>query len=172
MLMVVKRELPADTLAAAADPRISPAFPNLRVAGELDDLEATPMEIAMTEDWIGYLNVAVVGKMNELSPTRFTHVQLIPDPAANMVMLVPCESTAYGATEVKFSPTEAGALLNLRVAVQALKVTKLSNRVRIFKVTTRPGADGRSYVAFSTKPSISRPAKILKKEESAPKPES
>jgi hypothetical protein len=170
--MVVKRESPADNLAAAADPRISAAFPNLRIAGPLDDIEAAPLEVTMTEDWIGYLNIAVMGKMNELCPSRITHVQLLPDVKSNLVILVPCEPTDYGAAELKYSATEAGALVNLRLAVQALKVTKLANRVRIFKVTTRPGSDGLTYVAFSTKSPKSRPAKVLKKEEGPTKSES
>lgn len=167
--MVVKREFPADNLAAAADPRVSSAFPDLRIAGPLDDVEAAPMEITMTEDWLGYCNIAVMGKLNELSPTRITHVQLIPDLVNSLVMVVPCDETAYGATEVKYSPTESGAMINLRLGVQALKISKLADRVRIFKVTTRPGANGVTYVAFSTKGSKSRPARVLKKEEGDPK---
>lgn len=145
------------------DPHANSPFPGLSFAGEWDDLSELKMEIAMTEDWQGYLNRLVLVKQNELFPGRLNYVRFLPVPEAGEVIVVPADDPEeYGATEVKYTETETGAWVNLRLALKRLRVNKLQGRVRIFKVVERTAPNGKVYLAFVVKNSTTRPARKLK----------
>ncbi|MFZ5824555.1 MAG: hypothetical protein ACOY94_09525 [Bacillota bacterium] len=152
----------------SVDPTRGSPFPGLKFAGELDDLQDLKEEITMNEDWTGYLNQLVLNKLNENHPGRLSHLRFLPDPSTGIVILVPAQSPdEYGATEIRYTETENGALVNLRRAVQRLKVQKLAGRIRVFPVVARTAPDGKTYLAFVVKNSKSRPARKLKPGEQA-----
>lgn len=148
------------------DPKASP-FPGLTIAGEHDDLVDLPNEITMTEDWIGWLNQLLLSNINENSPGRLSHVLFVPDTEAGEVIIMRCNHNNYGATEVKYTETENGATVNLRLALKRFKLQKQPGRIRVFPVTERKAPDGQICVAFSVKNSETRPARKRKKKEGA-----
>lgn len=134
------------------------AFPGLVVAGELDDLQDMPLEVSMTDDWLAYFNLRVMTEAGRLMVGRINYVLLVPDPVAGQVMILQAkDKDQYGATEVKYVETENGAWINLRLAMKQLGVSRQKDRVRIFPVTFRPGADDKKYLALSIKEGVSRP---------------
>lgn len=142
-------------------------FPGLNFAGELDDIEELANEITMTEDWLAYLNRRLLVMSNANHPGRLTHVRFLPDIETGEVIMVPCGKDDYGAEELKYSETENGASVNLRLAVKRFRLQKQSGRVRVFPVTERKAPDGQVYLAFVVKNSGTRPARKLKKSQQA-----
>lgn len=152
-------------LAAASD---SP-FPGLTFAGELDDLESAPLEIPMNADWIGYINVRILAMIQALISYQLRYLRFLPNVEEGCVILVPTkDAQAYGAEEVKYSETEKGATVNLRLAVKRFNLQKSKDRVRIFAVFEKKAPSGERFLAFRVKESGTRPARKMKKSENTP----
>ncbi|HWI62183.1 MAG TPA: hypothetical protein VNT75_10125 [Symbiobacteriaceae bacterium] len=164
-----------DEIAAAIQPlanRSVAAFPGLTVAGDLDDLMSLPNEIAMTEDWLGYLNLRVLATAIEYYGAKPNFVRYVTDPVTMEVIIIHAkDENEYGAQPVKYVETENGAYINLRLPLKQLKINKLPGRVRTFRVTMRSGADGKPYLAFSVKDAKNRPVRTKKGTSSTSKTE-
>ena len=150
----------------SVDPSKGSPFPGLIFAGELDDLANQKLEITMTEDWVGYLNQRTLVTLNANHPGRLSHLRFLPDPDQGMVIMVPAQGESeYGAVEIRYTGTEHGAEVNLRRAVQRLKMQKQAGRIRVFPVVERTAPDGTTYLAFVVKNSKTRPARKVKPSE-------
>jgi hypothetical protein len=140
------------------DPTKNSPFPGMKFAGPLVDLESLALEITLNEEWLGYMNDRVLKRINDLHGGRLAYLQFLPDEATGDVIMVPGASEKdYGAMEVKYSPTENGAFVNLRLAVKPLKIKKLRGRVRVFPLVERLAPNGKIYLACVTKDAETRP---------------
>ncbi|HYF76372.1 MAG TPA: hypothetical protein VD973_04540 [Symbiobacteriaceae bacterium] len=144
------------------------AFPGLEVVGELDDVLKQPLEVTMMEDWSAYFNAHIMLEAANYYAGRITHWRFLPDPATSQIVLVQAQSEKeYGATEVKYSETEAGTLTNLRRPMQSLGVQRHAGRVWSFPLVVRKGADGKEYLAITLKGATTRPVVSKKKKNQA-----
>lgn len=148
----------------ASDPTKGSPFPGLSFAGELDDLQELGREVTMTEDWLGCFNLPLISLLNINHGGRVSYLRFLPAPDEGIVIMVPCSKDDYGAMELKYSETEKGVLVNLRLAVKRFDLPRQAGRVRVFPVVDRQAQDGKTYLAFDLKNGTTRPARKLKKE--------
>lgn len=145
------------------DPFVGSPFKGLSFAGANDDKLDVPREVTVNDKWIGYMNVRVLGEVQQHHGGRITHLRFLPDTVTQTVTMVPGVQIDYGAVAVDFTDTEAGATVNMRLALKRFELQKHPNRVRVFPVIERVGDDGRTYLALDVKNSTTRPTKKLKK---------
>lgn len=143
-------------------------FPGLFVSGELDDLESLPLEVVVTDKWVGYFNQRIIADLNQRHPGRISYVRLVPDVAEGMVIILPAkDENEYGAVAIDYTDTEAGASVNVRRPMQKLKADRVEGRLRVCQVVTRQAPNGDEYLAFVVKGSTTRPARKVTRKKSS-----
>jgi hypothetical protein len=162
MMAEVSKETKEAMESILAKAKAGSPFPGLSFAGELDDLASLPMEVTISDKWVGYINGRVLANLNELHAGRLSHLRFLPDKAEGHVIIVPGEQGEYGAEKLEYSPTENGATVNLRLAVKRFDLAKQTGRNRVFEVFEKKAPDGSTYLAFLVKDSETRPARKVK----------
>jgi|GEM_PF-2530355 len=146
-------------------------FPGLRWATSADDVTSMKMEMTMSEKNEGYLNLRLLSALSSGFSGRLTHLGFIPDPENGQVIMVPLparQAGVDGVEELKYSDTENGATVNLRLALLQMKVEPKKGRVIAFPVVTRTAPNGVDYLALDTRALTTRPSRSAKKTEAKP----
>ncbi len=126
------------------------------------------LEITMTEENEGYCNLRTLLAVGANYSGRLTHLAFLPDPAEGHVIMVPVPASMAGVDGVealKYSATENGATVNLRLALLQMKVERKKGRVISFPIVTRTAPNGVDYMALNTKALKTRPSRTVKKDD-------
>jgi len=144
----------------AMDPSDGSPFPGLSFAGPLDDLQDHALAITMRWNWRGYLNVRVLGELNQRFAGRIRYMRFLPEPERGLVIIIPtCDSREYGAIPVDYEARGSGAMVSLRRAVMPFGLTRQCDRNYVFPVKTRTAPDGRVFLAFQVPDAETRPVR-------------
>lgn len=155
-------------MAEKPDPHVGSPFPGLSFAGELDDMNETPLEVTMSERYEGYMNFRTLELFEPLVSGKLLFLRFLPDVEQGEVIMVPGSSAnEYGATPVNYTPTLNGAEINLRLAVKRMRFPVMKGRTYTFPVSTRRAPDGKVYPVLKIKEAESRPTRKVRQNGSA-----